>query len=243
MRRRSMPRCSRAQRCRQSGRDRKPTIQRLPARAPLTAYRAPARPAQPVRPHRMQFGRRRCGRGCRSAPVTSVRDQSIRVRPDRLEAATRPIWPHSRPTFGPRSVRRSRPEIGPKKELAPQFRRTLVDYQTKEPAGTIIVDTPPTSTSTSCSATARRCARGRRSRRLHLVGYGTGHEMAEWPDWNPPEEMIVRQPYLPRFMAGGETNPLGARALYLGKTVSHPRHQSASTIGYLCLLGMHPVAR
>ena len=28
--------------------------------------------------------------------------------------------------------------------------------------------------------------------------------MAEWPDWNPPEEMIVRQPYLPRFMAGGE---------------------------------------
>jgi lipoprotein-anchoring transpeptidase ErfK/SrfK len=44
--------------------------------------------------------------------------------------------------------------------------------------------------------------------------------MAEWPDWNPPEEMIVRQPYLPRFMAGGETNPLGARALYLGKTVS-----------------------
>jgi hypothetical protein len=40
------------------------------------------------------------------------------------------------------------------------------------------------------------------------------------PDWNPPEEMIVRQPYLPRFMAGGETNPLGARALYLGKTVS-----------------------
>jgi hypothetical protein len=43
--------------------------------------------------------------------------------------------------------------------------------------------------------------------------------MAEWPDWNPPEEMIVRQPYLPRFMAGGESNPLGARALYLGKTV------------------------
>ena len=43
--------------------------------------------------------------------------------------------------------------------------------------------------------------------------------MAEWPDWHPPEEMIERQPYLPRFMAGGPGNPLGARALYLGNTV------------------------
>ena len=57
-------------------------------------------------------------------------------------------------------------------------------------------------------------------------------KIAEWPDWNPPEEMIVRQPYLPRFMAGGETNPLGARALYLGKTVYriHGTNQP-STIG------------
>ena len=64
-----------------------------------------------------------------------------------------------------------------------------------------------------CSATARRCATG--------LAY-----------WNPPEEMIVRQPYLPRFMAGGETNPLGARALYLGKTVYrvHGTNQP-STIG------------
>jgi lipoprotein-anchoring transpeptidase ErfK/SrfK len=42
---------------------------------------------------------------------------------------------------------------------------------------------------------------------------------AEWPDWTPPPEMIERQPYLPRFMAGGPGNPLGARALYLGSTV------------------------
>ena len=42
----------------------------------------------------------------------------------------------------------------------------------------------------------------------------------------------MRQPYLPRFMAGGETNPLGARALYLGKTVYriHGTNQP-STIG------------
>ena len=56
--------------------------------------------------------------------------------------------------------------------------------------------------------------------------------MAEWPDWNPPAEMIGRQPYLPRFMAGGEGNPLGARALYLGQTLYriHGTNQP-STIG------------
>jgi hypothetical protein len=56
--------------------------------------------------------------------------------------------------------------------------------------------------------------------------------MAEWPDWHPPEEMIERQPYLPRFMAGGDGNPLGARALYLGKTIYriHGTNQP-STIG------------
>ena len=43
--------------------------------------------------------------------------------------------------------------------------------------------------------------------------------MKEWPDWFPPKEMIDRQPYLPRFMAGGESNPLGARAMYLGNTL------------------------
>jgi len=41
---------------------------------------------------------------------------------------------------------------------------------------------------------------------------------AEWPDWHPPAQMIARQPYLPRFMAGGPGNPLGARAMYLGSS-------------------------
>ena len=43
--------------------------------------------------------------------------------------------------------------------------------------------------------------------------------MAEWPDWHPPQEMLERQPYLPRFMAGGPGNPLGARAMYLSGSV------------------------
>jgi lipoprotein-anchoring transpeptidase ErfK/SrfK len=41
----------------------------------------------------------------------------------------------------------------------------------------------------------------------------------EWPDWRPPEEMIRRRPDLPRYMAGGPDNPLGARAMYLGDSL------------------------
>jgi L,D-transpeptidase catalytic domain len=55
---------------------------------------------------------------------------------------------------------------------------------------------------------------------------------AEWPDWYPPAEMIARQPYLPRFVAGGPGNPLGARAMYLG-TSAYRIHgtNDPSTIG------------
>ena len=51
------------------------------------------------------------------------------------------------------------------------------------------------------------------------AGTETVTRKAEWPDWTPPQEMLARQPYLPRWMAGGEGNPLGARAIYLGSTV------------------------
>jgi lipoprotein-anchoring transpeptidase ErfK/SrfK len=55
---------------------------------------------------------------------------------------------------------------------------------------------------------------------------------AEWPDWTPPTEMIERQPYLPRWMAGGTGNPLGARAIYLGNTIYRIHGTNApATIG------------
>ena len=41
----------------------------------------------------------------------------------------------------------------------------------------------------------------------------------EWPDWRPPSDMLQRRPDLPRYMAGGPENPLGARAMYLGSTL------------------------
>jgi lipoprotein-anchoring transpeptidase ErfK/SrfK len=105
-------------------------------------------------------------------------------------------------------------------EVNPDFVRKVVFYRTHEQPGTLVVDTS--------------------ERMLYLVmrdnlamryGIGVGRDgfrwkgqlkvtrKAEWPDWIPPAEMIDRQPYLPRFMAGGPGNPMGARALYLGGTV------------------------
>jgi lipoprotein-anchoring transpeptidase ErfK/SrfK len=109
----------------------------------------------------------------------------------------------------------------PEEELLPaKYRPQPVYFRTDEAPGTIIVHTE--------------------ERFLYLVqgkgrairyGVGVGRDgfqwqgllkisrKQEWPDWRPPPEMIQRQPYLPRFMAGGPGNPLGARALYLGDTV------------------------
>ena len=64
------------------------------------------------------------------------------------------------------------------------------------------------------------------------AGTQTVARKQEWPDWHPPAEMIARQPYLPRFMAGGPGNPLGARAMYLGNTEYRIHGTNApSTIG------------
>ena len=126
-----------------------------------------------------------------------------------------------------------RPETGPAKDLPSQFRRSLVDYNTKEPAGTIIVDTPNTHLYlTLGNGKAIRYGIGVGREGFTWSGSEKVSRMAEWPDWNPPEQMIERQPYLPRFMAGGDGNPLGARALYLGDTLFriHGTNQP-STIG------------
>jgi lipoprotein-anchoring transpeptidase ErfK/SrfK len=125
------------------------------------------------------------------------------------------------------------PERGPPKQLPPQFQRQLVDYVTSEPAGTIIVDTPHTYLYLVMGhGKAMRYGIGVGREGFTWTGTERVSRMKEWPDWFPPKEMIERQPYLPRFMAGGESNPLGARALYLGNTLYriHGTNQP-STIG------------
>jgi hypothetical protein len=125
------------------------------------------------------------------------------------------------------------PETGPVQALPSQFRRTMVEFRTKEPAGTIIIDTPNTYLYLVLgNGKALRYGIGVGREGFTWAGTERISRMAEWPDWHPPSEMIDRQPYLPRFMAGGESNPLGARALYLGKTLYriHGTNQP-STIG------------
>ena len=80
---------------------------------------------------------------------------------------------------------------------------------------------PPSGTSIWCRATAAPSATASASAAKAFTWQGLVNitRKAEWPDWTPPPEMIQRQPYLPRFMAGGPGNPLGARAMYLGTTV------------------------
>jgi lipoprotein-anchoring transpeptidase ErfK/SrfK len=126
-----------------------------------------------------------------------------------------------------------RPETDGTRELPAQFRRQLVTYPTREPAGTIIIDTPNTYLYLILgNGQAMRYGIGVGREGFTWSGTERISRMAEWPDWHPPKEMIERQPYLPRMMAGGEGNPLGARALYLGKTLYriHGTNQP-STIG------------
>jgi lipoprotein-anchoring transpeptidase ErfK/SrfK len=124
------------------------------------------------------------------------------------------------------------PEVGPA-QLPPNLRRQEVAFATKEPAGTLIVDTPNTYLY-YVLGNGRAIRYGVRVGRDGFTWTGVQKisRKAEWPDWHPPTEMIERQPYLPRFMAGGPGNPLGARAMYLGNTVYriHGTNQP-STIG------------
>jgi lipoprotein-anchoring transpeptidase ErfK/SrfK len=124
------------------------------------------------------------------------------------------------------------PEVAPA-QIASNLRRQEVALATKEPAGTLIVDTPNTYLYYVLGS-GRAIRYGVRVGRDGFTWTGVQKisRKAEWPDWHPPTEMIERQPYLPRFMAGGPGNPLGARAMYLGNTVYriHGTNQP-STIG------------
>jgi lipoprotein-anchoring transpeptidase ErfK/SrfK len=113
------------------------------------------------------------------------------------------------------------------------LRRRVVEYPTNEVPGTIIVDTPNTYLYYVLpGGKAIRYGVGVGREGFTWAGVKTVERKAEWPDWTPPAEMIARSPYLPRFMAGGVTNPLGARAMYLNGSFYRIHGTNApSTIG------------
>jgi lipoprotein-anchoring transpeptidase ErfK/SrfK len=105
-------------------------------------------------------------------------------------------------------------------QLDPEFQRQMVLYRTTEAPGTVIIQTSERHLYVvQGQGRALRYGIGVGRDGFQWQGLLTITRKAEWPDWTPPPEMIARQPYLPRFMAGGPGNPLGARAMYLGTTV------------------------
>ena len=145
----------------------------------------------------------------------SDRGPGSRVVMPRAVEQERPIYAHIDPAIGARADPMSRGL-----EIDPRYLRREVAFDGPDAPGTIVIDTP--------------------NKFLYLVqsggravryGIGVGrpgftwagsHKVTakkEWPDWVPPDEMLQRQPDLPRFMPGGVENPLGARALYLGSTL------------------------
>jgi lipoprotein-anchoring transpeptidase ErfK/SrfK len=105
-------------------------------------------------------------------------------------------------------------------ELPARLKRQVVNYATREAPGTVIIDTPNTYLYYVLGGgQAIRYGIGVGRDGFTWSGVQSVTKKAEWPDWTPPPEMIARQPYLPRHMAGGPGNPLGARAMYLGGTV------------------------
>jgi lipoprotein-anchoring transpeptidase ErfK/SrfK len=134
-------------------------------------------------------------------------------------ASTQTAFPSNNMMLAPTEPALSDEGDGSAGVLPERLRRTIVALDTREAPGTVIVDTGNT-------ALYFVLGQGRAIR----YGVGVGREgftwsgvqtisrKAEWPDWHPPAQMIARQPYLPRFMAGGPGNPLGARAMYLGSS-------------------------
>ena len=118
-------------------------------------------------------------------------------------------------------------------EAPAYLRRQVVAYRTREPPGTIIIDTPKTQLYYVLgNGAAIRYGIGVGREGFTWSGVQTISRKTEWPDWIPPADMLQRQSYLPRFMAGGPTNPLGARAMYLGGTVYRIHGTNAAeTIG------------
>jgi len=124
-------------------------------------------------------------------------------------------------------------EIEARSEMPSHLRRQIVSYATREAPGTIVVDTPNTYLYYVLgNGQAVRYGIGVGRDGFRWSGTQNIVRKAEWPDWNPPAQMIARQPYLPRFMAGGPSNPMGARALYLGNSIYRIHGTNApSTIG------------
>ncbi|PKA40987.1 L,D-transpeptidase [Rhizobium sullae] len=109
-------------------------------------------------------------------------------------------------------------------QIEPQYLPQMVDYQTKERPGTIVIDTNNRFLYlVMANGKARRYGVGVGKPGFEWAGVHKITRKSEWPIWTPPSDMISREAakghYLPARMDGGPENPLGSRAMYLGSTL------------------------
>ena len=108
----------------------------------------------------------------------------------------------------------------PREEPDERYRRQEVAYEGHERPGTIIIDTPNKFLFLiEPNGRALRYGVGVGRPGFEWSGVKRISRKAEWPDWTPPPQMLLRRPDLPAHMDGGPDNPLGARALYLGSSM------------------------
>lgn len=131
------------------------------------------------------------------------------------------VWQAQR-AHGPRyaSLAPQQPARAMVKDIDPQYRRQTVSYNGPHAPGTVIIDTPNRFLYlVQPGGTAMRYGIGVGRPGFEWAGVKAITRKAEWPDWRPPAQMLKRRPDLPHFMKGGEDNPLGARAMYLGSSL------------------------
>jgi lipoprotein-anchoring transpeptidase ErfK/SrfK len=158
--------------------------------------------------------------------VLQLRPRNQAMRP---AVAARPLPQQARPLPGrartavygsPRIARPGKPTRAVARQVDPRFLPTTVAYDGREKPGTIVIDTDNRYLYlVEKGGFARRYGVGVGRPGFEWAGTHKVTRKAEWPDWRPPVEMRKRQPGLPSHMPGGPTNPLGARALYLGSTL------------------------
>jgi lipoprotein-anchoring transpeptidase ErfK/SrfK len=130
------------------------------------------------------------------------------------------LYPQPEPQAEPHFAMREPPEERIGRGLDPRYARQEVAYDGPQRPGTIVVDTPNKYLYlVQPGGRALRYGIGVGRPGFTWAGLKTVSRKAEWPDWIPPAEMLARRPDLPRHMAGGPQNPLGARALYLGSSL------------------------
>jgi lipoprotein-anchoring transpeptidase ErfK/SrfK len=120
----------------------------------------------------------------------------------------------------PGTVASDEDEAPLRRALPSQYQKQLVDYDGGHRAGSVVIDTPNKFLYlVQPGGKALRYGIGVGRPGFEWAGRKTISMKREWPDWRPPSQMLKRRPDLPRHMAGGPDNPLGARAMYLGSSL------------------------